>query len=230
MPGQKRRIAILPRLVAALVVGTIIFVVCRNTAYKGFRDSHVVQIKSTYTLRGMASVRDAIEDYREENGVLPTSLRDVSPRENAYYRTDESGIPVDEWERPLRYSTDDADYRLVSYGRDGKPGGEGLDADLSTSDLLGQEEGTRGWHPLPERAKPTFEQFVEDRGEFGMGGSGRRMFVTSIVTGGLAFLVAFLTLWRSRNLERMIIGLIVTTLGAVFIGALIVGMHAPTGH
>ncbi len=43
------------------------------------------------------------------------------------------GVPVDPWGRPYVYqvpSTHGADFDLLSYGKDGRPGGSGEDADL----------------------------------------------------------------------------------------------------
>lgn len=42
-------------------------------------------------------------------------------------------VPVDPWGRPYVYRSPGAkgDYEIVSYGRDGKPGGSGEDADVS---------------------------------------------------------------------------------------------------
>ncbi|MDO5567493.1 MAG: type II secretion system protein GspG, partial [Planctomycetia bacterium] len=37
---------------------------------------------------------------------------------------------TDGWERPLYYGTDGQSWRIVSYGANGQPGGEGLDADI----------------------------------------------------------------------------------------------------
>jgi general secretion pathway protein G len=47
-------------------------------------------------------------------------------------------LPIDPWGRPYLYAspgTDGRDYDIVSYGRDGKPGGDGYDADISTLTL-----------------------------------------------------------------------------------------------
>lgn len=36
----------------------------------------------------------------------------------------------DAWTRPIEYAVQDGAWTLVSYGRDGRPGGDGVDADL----------------------------------------------------------------------------------------------------
>jgi general secretion pathway protein G len=49
-----------------------------------------------------------------------------------------SSTPKDPWNNPYQYVSpgpNGRDYEITSYGRDGKPGGEGYDADISTSTL-----------------------------------------------------------------------------------------------
>jgi general secretion pathway protein G len=47
-------------------------------------------------------------------------------------------MPKDPWNNPYQYQSpgpDGRDYEITTYGRDNKPGGEGYDADISTSTL-----------------------------------------------------------------------------------------------
>jgi len=49
-----------------------------------------------------------------------------------------SSLPKDPWNNVYQYTSpgaDGRDYDIITYGRDGKPGGEGYDADISTSTL-----------------------------------------------------------------------------------------------
>jgi len=232
-PGARRGarlVVLLLKLLCAVAVGVLVFIVSRDAAYDQFRRSYLVRRPGYYTLRSMAGVREAIEAYRREHQALPDSIRDLSPPGDVAPRRDERGVFVDEWERALHYSTDGAEYELVSYGRDGKPGGVGLDADLSTDDLPEGDEGAAAYPQLPERALPTYQQFVADRGEFGAGGSGRSMLVTCIVTAVVAFLVAFWTTGSSRTSGSFILALILTTSAALLIGVFVAALHAPTGH
>jgi len=217
----------------ALVVGALIFVVSRDAAFRTFRGSHIVRYRGERTLRAIQGVHNAIEAYRQQAGKLPESLVNLQPSGDGFFRTDDAGVPVDGWRRQLHYSVDADACRVTSYGRDGKPGGVGLDYDLSTANLSASPAALHGedaWPALPERALPTFEQFVSDRGEFGAAGSGSMMFVTSIVTGAAAFVVAFIAMMRSRTAGSLIVSLVVTTGGALLIGILLTSLHAPTGH
>jgi len=47
-------------------------------------------------------------------------------------------LPKDPWGNVYQYASpgsDGRDYEITTYGRDGKPGGEGYDADISTATL-----------------------------------------------------------------------------------------------
>ncbi len=43
-------------------------------------------------------------------------------------------IPNDPWDRPYVYRNSGSRYEVLSYGADGAPGGEGLDADITSLD------------------------------------------------------------------------------------------------
>ena len=225
-----RPFVIAVKLLCAVGVGVLVFIVGRDVAYNGFRDSPLLRRPGESTLRDIANVRQAIEGYRQEHQALPDSLADLSLPEDARLRTDEAGRVLDGWGRPLQYLIDGTEYELVSYGRNGEPGGLGLDADLWTADLPEGEVDEHQVPPLPERALPTFEQFFGDRGEFGRAGSGHGMFQSCVVTGVVAFLVAFVVLLRSRTGPSSVVSLILTTVGAIVVSVVIASLHAPTGH
>ena len=47
-------------------------------------------------------------------------------------------VPIDPWNNPYLYQSpgpDGSEYLITSLGRDGKPGGENYDADISTATL-----------------------------------------------------------------------------------------------
>jgi len=72
----------------------------------------------------MQEAVDALEDYRDANGTYPGQLADLP-----------GGPYLDAWNRELVYGLPGTgnDYDLVSYGADGQPGGEGVDADISAA-------------------------------------------------------------------------------------------------
>ena len=88
----------------------------------------------------------ALDSYRLDNGSYPTgeqglaALRDRPAREPAptnwrgpYLR---KSVPLDPWGRPYIYTIAAAQatgFELRTLGKDGKPGGEGEDADITGS-------------------------------------------------------------------------------------------------
>ncbi len=92
---------------------------------------------------------DAVKAYRLDHGAIPTQdqglealvrppTRPPIPRtypEGGYL--DAREIPLDPWGNPYLYfvpGRDGAPYEIVSYGRDGQPGGTGEDAEISSLD------------------------------------------------------------------------------------------------
>jgi hypothetical protein len=80
--------------------------------------------KTKDTLREIGT---AIENYKAQKGNWPPSLLALK-NENLY-----TGEIADAWGNMPAYEpgSDAAPYKLTSYGYDGKPGGEGADADLT---------------------------------------------------------------------------------------------------
>ena len=86
------------------------------------------------------ALEKALDQYRLDTGRYPgnelglTALIQRPPNEpkwnGPYLR---KAVPTDPWGKPYLYKMpgERGDYDLVSYGRDGQPGGSGEDADLT---------------------------------------------------------------------------------------------------
>jgi general secretion pathway protein G len=93
------------------------------------------------------SIGTALDLYRLDNFKYPTTEQGLQalvkqPADPAITNYPAGGylhaMPKDPWGNPYTYAspgTDGRDYDLMSYGRDGKPGGEGPDADISNATL-----------------------------------------------------------------------------------------------
>lgn len=104
------------------------------------------QARVTKAQADIKAIEGALKLYRLDNGFYPSSeqgLRalvekpEISPiprnwKTGGYL--DQRGAPEDPWGNPFVYRSpaeDGRDYQIISYGADGEPGGEGVNADIS---------------------------------------------------------------------------------------------------
>jgi len=108
---------------------------------------NVDKARVTRAKSDIQAIETALDLYRLDNFKYPTTeqglqalvKQPVDPtitnyRSGGYLKT----LPVDPWGNVYQYvspGTDGRDYDILSFGRDGKPGGEGYDADISTATM-----------------------------------------------------------------------------------------------
>jgi general secretion pathway protein G len=108
---------------------------------------NVDKARVTRAQSDIRAIQTALDLYRLDNFKYPTTEQGLQAlvtqptdptitnyRSGGYL----SSLPKDPWNSPYQYVSPGAngrDYDIISYGRDGKPGGEGYDADISTSTL-----------------------------------------------------------------------------------------------
>ncbi len=127
--AKARGFTIIELLIVMAILGMLAVMVAPNLfnqADSARRDAVLSQI---------SSLGSALDAYRLDIGQYPDSLeglvRDTSNRSTwngPYIRGD---LPVDPWGNEYQYESDGRDYTLMSYGADGRDGGEGNDADIS---------------------------------------------------------------------------------------------------
>ncbi|MEX0739237.1 MAG: type II secretion system major pseudopilin GspG [Pseudohongiella sp.] len=127
--ARARGFTIIELLIVMAILGMLAVMVAPNLfnqADGARRDAVLSQI---------SSLGSALDAYRLDIGQYPDSLeglvRDNSSRStwNGPYIRGE--LPVDPWGNDYQYESDGRDYDLMSYGADGREGGEGNDADIS---------------------------------------------------------------------------------------------------
>ncbi len=108
---------------------------------------NVDKARVTRAQSDIRAIQTALDLYRLDNFKYPTTeqglqalVRQPSDPTITNYRAGGylPSLPKDPWGTPYFYlspGADGRDYDIISYGRDGKPGGEGYDADISTSTL-----------------------------------------------------------------------------------------------
>ncbi len=220
------------RLLISALVGLAVFAVACDAAYQQFCGS-AVRYTQHFALQSIGRAVEAVEQYRQEKHALPRKLADVEWQGD---HVNADGAPVDIWQHPLHYSVDGSRFRIVSYGQDGRPGGEGLDYDLSSDDLPRGKPArvTSLWEDLPQRSVPTIWQFMTYDAHANSG-SGRMMFLMSILAGVVAFALSLREAGRpisdrGASLSRWL-RLVVVVLATLFIAVMyVIPLHAPTGH
>jgi len=131
-------------LIEILVVIVVIAILATLVAPNVFRN--VGTAKSTTAKAQIEMLGGALDQYRLDNGTYPSSdqglaalmarpVTEPMPTNwNGPYLRKE--VPNDPWGRPYIYRNPGENntngYDLLSYGADGKPGGEGEDADVTS--------------------------------------------------------------------------------------------------
>ncbi len=125
-------------LIEILIVVALIALIAGMVANQVFGGRARANVKLAQS--GLADLAGKIENYEMDTGVLPERLEDlVKEPGNAkgwlgpYAK--ESALK-DPWNTPYEYRVpgEGAPFTLISYGDDKKPGGTGVDKDLSSAD------------------------------------------------------------------------------------------------
>ncbi|WP_284052317.1 type II secretion system major pseudopilin GspG [Stakelama marina] len=103
------------------------------------------QAKATTTKTNILSVEGALKMYRLDNGSYPTTQQGLkalvakpsSPPVPSSYPSEGylSRMPADGWDHPFEYESNGSSFTLKSLGKDGKPGGQDLDADIDSKSI-----------------------------------------------------------------------------------------------
>lgn len=208
-PSTQKRFSF-PCFVVAFLVGSIVSGMCLYTAWQNIRPAPLLSREQYITCRAIEEIRASINDYTKSNAV-PKTLDELPDAQKWRWQ-----FPLEDgWGRPLIYTVNGTNWLVTSYGRDAKPGGIGLDCDLTSSSLR------------PKESLPTLHQFVFDLPTSGA-------IWGCFICGLAAFLLALFTL-KPPLLTRQTIFVVIFKLGLTIIGTLIAGsmitaVHVPSGH
>lgn len=130
-------LTLIEMLVVLVIIGVIAGMIVVNVA------NRPDEARVTTAKTDMRTISAALKMYRLDNGDYPTTeqglgalaTRPTAPPEPRNWSPEGylERPPLDPWQRPYvyRYPGAGGGFDLMSLGRDGKAGGEGLDADLS---------------------------------------------------------------------------------------------------
>lgn len=137
-PGPRRRRQAGVTLIEMLVVVLIIGLFAALVGPQIFKQGDKARVTAAHAQ--IASFMTALASYKMDTGVLPTSEQGLQalrvkpesvPQWSGPYLAKD--IPLDPWGHPYIYKYpgergDEPD--VISYGADGQPGGEGINADV----------------------------------------------------------------------------------------------------
>jgi type II secretory pathway pseudopilin PulG len=216
--GQKY---LLLRLLIAVGVGMVISAISIYVAWANAGNARAAWDERELTRIYLRNIDEAIVLYQQKSNALPSSLEQLCAITNAdnmgflQRLLEDKGGFGDAWQHPLIYSKDGTNFLVASYGRDGKPGGRGPDADLTDK------------NPRPKEAWPTFGQFLQNERFYGMIGS-------SIICGILAAFLSMLTVrvpdLSRRGITILVLSLCATLIGTLLVATMITAVHVPSGH
>jgi len=128
-------------LIVVAILGLLATIVAVNLA------GRVEEARITQARLQINQFKKAIELFKLDTGRYPTTEEglsalvkkpaDVKKWKKGGYLDGTDKIPLDPWKNPYVYiygGSEDERFTIVSYGPDGKKGGEGANADISSSD------------------------------------------------------------------------------------------------
>ena len=150
-------------MVVIVIIGLLATVVVQNVM------QHPVQVARPRSPTSRSpSICSALDNFAIENGgKYPECLEVlVTPDENGHHllkdQTRSRSIPGRTSTSTSRRSGRTGPYRVISYGKDGKPGGEGDDADIDNFTIR-ERQVSRPWAPAARCARQAAAGFSADR-------------------------------------------------------------------
>lgn len=205
------------RIAYALLYGVLIFAVSCIAAWQstGRNINNNPRLLDTMS-RDLREIGAAVESHIEKQKAPPESLQALGFTSRQLR---------DAWGRPFLYSVTGTSWTVVSYGRDGRPGGDLWEADFYVPGK--QPELEQAMLYTYNQKDPTFREFYFQ-------------LPTQGVVRGAAALAAFASFLacialgepprQTRNWKRTVISLAVTLLAAWAMAFIMSQMHIPTGH
>jgi hypothetical protein len=193
------------RMAIGVGVGLAVTLLSLFVAWQNIRSIPYMSIKQYITSEKLQQLAKTFRDWQTNSA--PITLDEVQKLVGTN--------TVDGWGHPLNIVQDGSNFMIVSYGRDEKLGGIGLDCDLTSRDL---------W---PRQSLPTLLQFYRDLPSTGI--------VKSCIFSGVLALITSLLAIKLPTLNRQNIIRACWKLGATIIGAVLVSifiseLHIPSGH
>lgn len=111
-----------------IVICFVVFAVNR-IIFKDIPSQNVTDATHKAMKAKLLGIQSALDLYKLENGKYPDNINSLYDKENKYIFSQQ--LLYDLWGRPFYYQLDKNEYTIITFGADGKPGGTGLDEDIS---------------------------------------------------------------------------------------------------
>ncbi len=125
-------------MIVIVIIGLLAGVVTVNVR------SYLFQARRNIARQDISVIVSELDRYWGLYGAYPNNEQGLEVLTRPSEKLPEpplEAIPVDPWGRAYQYISPatDAPYEVICLGADGRPGGEGIDADLSSKDLKTRE-------------------------------------------------------------------------------------------
>ena len=214
--NRRKRSHILFRIATATLVALVVSGLSLYVAWQNGANAPMARKEQYFTQSHLRELEKQLAAYQQQFKAPPHSLAQLLAMTNGVPPAEEDPLSFDGWKRPFLFSTNGTNCLVTSLGRDGKPGGRGLDCDLTNKD------------PWPKAATPTLHQFLFDMPAV------QSMITCCYLCGVLAFFLCFWTIKLPEptlpSLTLLAFKLLLTTIGAAIVASIITALHVPSGH
>ena len=138
-PRARRGFTLAEMMVVIVIIGLLMTLVVPNIIKRFF------QAQSTKAKADIVAIRHALDEYAINNsGKYPESLEPLVQPDangNSYLEGFNGKIPKDPWKNDYQYEGPQPGHmqpRVISFGSDGAPGGEGDAADIDSETIKDQ--------------------------------------------------------------------------------------------
>ncbi len=121
-----------------IIIVLVIIVSVAGLLFKGI-GANLDKARVNETKLRMSEVAKSVEQFNADCGTYPSALGDLEHATGncsnwgpaPYIKA--SGL-LDAWKKPFQYTNNGSTYTITSYGKDGSPGGEGVNKDIGSED------------------------------------------------------------------------------------------------
>jgi len=222
------------RLILCFITAIVISSTAYICAWYESRDYELFFPEQDHTRSTIKGRSEDIQKYQKAHGKLPATLAELYPKMDSqatmvaigggaaaatlavlFPKMDSQRENVrrltDGWQRPLIYEVRNEEFDLYSYGRDGKPGGIGLDADIHSA---------QPWTP---EHRLTLWQFSNAWGVAGIQ-------TVCLLTGAIAFPLYFAIGKRQTPKRPSLLRVLVTVVFSILAAVAMSVLYLPSGH